>query len=322
MNPINKTFRQIKMDGHVEEFDAAVEAYEAIDGDGERSRATLLNNCRSIAWFVRSQSSGTVRVFSNACHQRWCPVCSGAKAMYITNTITEWLKQTDHPKLLTLTLKHRSDGLTEQINSLYEAFRKLRSRVVFKRPIFGGIWFFQVHRSKSDGLWHPHLHCLVEGQYLNKSTLSALWQEITHTSKIVDIRAVKNPEEMAKYVARYAARPANLIELSPDSRVEVICALHGRRLCGCWGSAKGVSLKPQKVDDKDEWQAIGNWSTIMNLVGKDSMADTIYRAWLSGEAVPADCTFEDIDRFVQNELSEPCGESPPPDPQKWLNFYN
>jgi hypothetical protein len=197
---------------------------------------------------------------------------------------------------MTLTIRHSSAPLSHQITSLYHAFQKLRKLRDFKDLVFGGVWFFQIHVGKSDGLWHPHLHCLIDGLYIPQRLLSDLWKSCTSGSSVVDIRAVKDEKKIAEYVARYSARPSFLSLLNDDNAVELVQALHGRRLCGKWGCAKDVLLGQPKCVDRDKWHNVGSFTFVMNLADTDDRAKRIVNAWKTGEPLsePADLSlFED-----------------------------
>lgn len=263
--------------------------YETIDDRDGKHRSATFNGCRTSAWFVRHRVSGRVRVASSRCRLRWCPLCIRTKRYIIVNSVIPWAKNVKKPKFITLTLKHSTAPLSHQIKSLYDYFRVLRRRPAWKRRIKGGIWFFQVKKSEQDGLWHPHLHMLSSGHYLSRDDLSRLWLDVTGSSKIVDITGVKNIKETAKYVSRYATSPCRLSDLCLEDAVEVVDAMHGRRICGTWGTAKGIDLNPPACENPDDWEVLESFHIVMKSRNGSDWSRLIYEAWIKDDfcyAVP------------------------------------
>lgn len=239
------------------------------------------DKCRRRAWFARHRDTGEVRVFSSACRLRWCSLCSSARRNWITSQVAEWIRRASYPKFLTLTLKHSNAPLQHQIDSLYKYFRAYRLAKFFSFNTIGGIWFFQIKRSKNTGQWHPHIHCVIEGKYMAQRKLSSLWCRITSGSKIVDIRPIRDPQKAANEVARYASTPADISTMDPNDYVEVFDSLHGRKACGTWGSAGKVPLKQPAATDKNSWQSVGDWAYIGQMQGKSESARKVLKAWLT-----------------------------------------
>lgn len=238
--------------------------YNIVDDIEKTKRVGRYDVCRDFAYFVRHKVTGVVRVQATACKLRWCPLCIRTKRFFITQNVAKWLSTVKKPKLLTFTLKHQDVSLRESVQDLYKYFRNVRRTKWFKKNVRGGIWFFQVTRSKNDGFWHPHIHCLVDSNFLPKNTLSELWELVTGDSKIVDIRAIKDIKKTAEYVARYVAAPCRLSDFSVDDAVEIVQTMDGRRICGTWGTGSECSLKVTKPDDWHEWEKIGLWNHIWN----------------------------------------------------------
>lgn len=277
--------------------------YELLDDRKDRTRADRLRFCRSTAWFYRHNVTGEVRIASNACHLRWCPVCGQARRNFISHAVAEWISKQAHPKFLTLTLKHTNAPLEWQVENLYSFFRELRRRKEFKRCVTGGIWFFQIKKSKTDHLWHPHLHCLITGSYLSKHKLHRMWCQVTFGSFVADIRTVHDPQKAAHDAAKYAASPGTLSGLSTEDACELVDAMHRRRICGTWGTGRTVSLRPAKQIDKDEWTNVGTWTNILNTRDSDPNARAIINAWKDKTSLPdgISCHYFDESHFDMHE---------------------
>jgi hypothetical protein len=291
-------------------------AYSDLDKIEGTKKAEQLDSCRRHAWFVRHKQTGQVRVVSNACRLRWCPLCSRAHQNLIEHNVHEWLKSAKHPKFLTLTLKHSEAPLHQQIENLYKFFLRFRRLKEIRGKITGGVWFFQIKKSTTDNYWHPHLHCIIDGQYISHALLSRLWLRTTLTSFVVDIKAVKDDEKIAEYVARYCARPSPLKHLGQFDCLELINSLHGRRLCGTWGTGKTVKLTMISDPDKENWQAIGAWNLVINSLNQFENARYIFNAWKNGTALGSGCTMYEIDEFIGGYDKYVTAELKKPEPER------
>lgn len=313
------SYRDHCIKSHQAELTATRELYYSIDCGAESRKIERLDDCHKFAWFARNQQSGEVRVQSNHCRLRWCPLCSHIKSWFISHSITEWLETKSAPKLLTLTLRHSGNSLANQISDIYHHFQNFRRVKWIKKAVQGGIWFFQVKYNEKSGDYHPHIHILLDSDFLPQQSLSDTWLKVTSGSYIVDIRTVYNPPKAASYVARYVARPANLADMPIEQRQQVYMALHGRRLAGSWGTGKGVNLtgKPPETDEK--WTRIADWQTIRELLNYDPNAKLVVHCWQSGEPLPEDINFRDLEKKLKwpdmNFEKTQQKPIPPPEPK-------
>lgn len=291
------------------EYLAAERVYGFLDARKDKKRSDVLSSCRSSAWFARHRDTGEVRVAANSCHLRWCPVCAKSKRNYISHEVANWVRESDHPKFVTLTMKHSTAPLAHQVYWLYRHFQVLRRRKDFRDAVPGGIWFFQIKKSVTDHLWHPHLHLLIVGDYVPRRRLSYMWSQVTFGSTVIDIRTITDPDRASRDAARYAACPGSLVGLSLDDACELVGAMHGRRICGTWGTGRAVSLRPAKLKDRTKWEDIGGFSIVYGCRNTDDSAAEIWKAWNRGTALDQGirCTaLEDyvsgLERFDWNKL--------------------
>jgi len=173
-----------------------------------------------------------------------------------------------------------------------------------KNMIRGGVWFFQVKLSNKSDQWHPHIHCVYDGKYIPHDWICKIWLKITGTSNVVDIRMVRNVEKASKDIARYSARPANLKTYPVELRQEIYHALHGKRLVGTWGTAKGVSLSPPKEKLDVHYERLGDWTTILALSDIEPEARQIIKAWLDGDIIPKGFSFQWLNDLVDGGLEK------------------
>ena len=302
-----KGYRDTLIDEFPAEMSAAEEMYRWVSDTDKKNYISQILECRTNPIFKRNSETGLVKVLSDRCGLRWCPLCAKSRQAVITIEAEKWFKKVSKPVLITLTLKHSKNSLKNQINILYKSFNKLRNRQFFKKRSRGGIWFFHIKRSKTDGLWHPHLHCLMDSDFMDKKALSDLWCKITKGSFIVHIKGITNPANSVSHAARYSAKPANLKDHDFADTLELFYALKGKRICGTWGTGRTMDLRKKRVDEKGTWKSLGDWSTIVNLLGVDDRADAIYKAYIFSTPLP-----DDIDLNPLELEMEGVGPRPPP----------
>ncbi len=316
--PAFASFRAVLDNAHPGEALASKQFYALVDGEISTVMTDKLLDCRSRAWFIRHEDTGKVRIAAKQCRLRWCFHCSEAKQQFITQAVLPWFQMVKMPRLLTVTLKHTQAPLDEQIDFLYKSFAKLRNRKVCKEAIRGGIWFFQVTYNSRTGEWHPHLHALLDAEYMLHARLVSDWYNITGDSTIVHIRNVDNPEKTLSHNARYAARPSSLLKIPKSLWKELYYAFNGRRICGTWGSARKVSLRPSKPEDSNKWKDIGGFRTVIALKDHDDNARAIFDSWSMDLPLPEGIEMIDLGA----EITKVAEKSRPPPEWRTQDYFD
>lgn len=192
------------------------------------------------------------RVVGNYCRCRWCLPCGHARGAILAATIRDHMEGR-RCKFVTLTLRHSDKPLAEQLRQLYACFARLRRRKFWTSTVPGGVAVLEVHHAGGLTGWHPHLHVIAEGGYIDVRRLSAEWHSITQTSFVVHVRACNSPTHAARYLTKYLAKPlTRQISRHHGYLVEAITALHGRRMLipfGTWAH----------VDFTDEEASVEGW---------------------------------------------------------------
>lgn len=216
--------------------------------------------CGSAAWVQHSESRGRFRVVANLCRCRWCVPCGVAKAARLVRDLLPQVEGLDI-RFITLTLRHSDTPLRDQIDRLYRSYTELKSRPLFRDAVDGAAAFFEVKVGR-DGLWHPHLHILAAGRFIDQKDLSREWHKITGDSSIVDIRRPPERRQVLTYVTKYVTKPLDGSVFSDPCRLdEAICALKGRRLCngsGCLRKLSGDGQEP----GVDDWCTVGRFDAL------------------------------------------------------------
>ncbi len=229
--------------------------------DQSRSRRDSFSDCGSHAYVMESvDRPGTYRVAGSACHDRFCLPCAQERSHTIAGNVLDAIRKVE-VRFLTLTVKTDGLSLAESLDKLYEAFSRLRRRRWFTRRVWGGVAFTELTYNHADERWHPHLHCLCTGTYLDKFKLSRLWHEVTGDSYIIDIRRPKNTDHVAYYVTKYASKPFNNTFLNRSNLLdEAIDAMKGRKLSLTWGAWRGLQLT--ETPEEGCWEHVAPLNTL------------------------------------------------------------
>lgn len=285
---LDYTYRGYLLRPRIEAYRRARELYALVDGSPGGKFSSRLQACRSQAWFVRHKETHEVRISSSRCKLRWCPICRDVSRMIVTTAVEEWLREAKFPKMLTFTLEHCDDPIQLQIKRLYKSFRKIRGRQFFKAAVTGGVWFFQLKFNHQTGQWHPHIHCLIAGGWISQGEISRHWHQITGDSFVIDIRPIKDVESASTEVARYATSPADLSKLSLELAADVYYATKSQRICGTWGNAKGMILKPTTQDDRHDWDRVSDFYTCNVKKNYEPKAKHLWRCYKAGKPYDGD----------------------------------
>lgn len=193
---------------------------------------------------------GKVTLAPGFCRQRMCPTCQQRRGREMTARVAAIAGTMNAPRFVTLTLKSSRDTLKGQLDRLYEAFRDLRRRGFWKAHVTAGVAVAEVTRNADTDEWHPHLHILVDGSFMPQAALSREWADVTAGSMIVDIRAVHDRRNAARYIAAYVAKPTQVTGWPPHAINEFTQALHGRRMLVTFGKAHRVKVEEDACETR------------------------------------------------------------------------
>ncbi len=223
----------------------------------DSKRLARFDACGDAAWVFQSvKDPSRLKVCSDTCRDRWCRACQRDRSRIIATNLRARLEGIP-VRLVTLTLKHRYAPLRHQVDRLLDCFRTLRQKPLWADSIDGGVAFIEVTYNPETNRWHPHLHILCVGRWIAQSTLSSTWDQITGGSFVVDIRAVRDLDQVASYVVKYATKPMNAaLYRHPGKLLEAIRALQSRHLCLTFGSFRGWRLTHQDTDL--DWVNLGS----------------------------------------------------------------
>ncbi|MBI3604086.1 MAG: protein rep [Nitrospirae bacterium] len=188
------------------------------------------------------------------CQGRTCPECRRADFWRLMKGYEGLAETMENPKLATFTVPNMKRLTKEAFLSITRAFKKLFRRKFYQERVRGGI--FTVETTNHGNGWHPHLHVLLDADYLAQRKLDADWKKLT--GGMVDIRA-RTPQNALPYMLKYVGKAPDIYRTdqnkglkrycSPDERIareiEFNAAMKGIRMVQPFGSLYGKE-KPVK----------------------------------------------------------------------------
>lgn len=203
------------------------------------------------------------RIACRGCRDRFCLICGQARSRTIAaNTLAFATGQVC--RFFTLTMRADESPLSDKLNRLYAAWQKLKRTQLWKKTQLGGVAFLEVKSGKKSGLWHPHLHVIATGRFVDHRKLSLTWKALTGDSHIVDVRLARDVKNVAGYVAKYASKPLDkTVTNSEDRLLEAITALHGRKTVEAWGTWRKLRTTMEPTDDT--WEYFGTLQETIQL---------------------------------------------------------
>lgn len=270
--------------------------------DEPTRRIDAYRNCGSTAWVQQHPTEPDVyRIACDRCHDRFCLPCANEKARLGSASVYARIKGKPH-RFLTLTLKTDGEPLATSLDRLLKAFRRLRQRQFWKRHVTGGLALLEIKWIPETLRWHPHLHVIAEGRYMEKRAIGREWYAVTGDSWIVDIRLIRDEKHAACYIAKYATKGYDSSATATIALArEAIAAMKGRRLVITFGSWRGWKLDDTEPDAP--WINVDRL-TVMILRAKEGDAEA---HWILKHV-----TFPISDRNPPTDPRPPPHVKPPP----------
>ena len=204
-----------------------------------------VSKCCTDVMFAIDETTGEFKLLPKRCYDRSCPVCNVARSRLIRDKLTALVEskvsEGQSTLLLTLTLKNGQATPGHYLSRLVASFAKLRRSTLWKDHVKGGLWVFELCQGK--GGWHPHLHVLIESEYLDHKGLKSHWQRLTGDSYIIDVRHAN--VGIAMYLSNYLSKQMDTRNWSDDQFLDYLLSVRGRRFSGSFGSWYNIRM-PEK----------------------------------------------------------------------------
>jgi Replication protein len=234
--------------------------------------------CGASLWAERRDDGSDLRLKADHCHDRWCIPCQRQRATIVAGNIRRQL-QLPELRFWTFTLRHSHTPLTDQLNRLMRSFKELRRRQLWKGSVSGGLAIVEVTLGR-DKLWHPHLHVIIQGSWMDQITIAEAWHQITGDSSIVFVKRVIQDSTLDAYLAKYLTKPVSHgVYTNDDKLQEAIISIRGVRQIITFGTWTRLRLvDPPK--DVHQWKPIGAVTTIFRHAAQGDPESIRYAAAL------------------------------------------
>lgn len=235
------------------------------------ARMINFKRCGADRWIMRSKADPTIfKVVTAKCHDRFCSPCMVDRGAIIRRNLQTKLAKGRY-RFLTLTIRHHHEPLRLLLNRIYTAFRKLRQTAHWKDRVDGGVALLELTYGVDRHGWHPHLHCIIAGRWIDQVIIGRSWLAITGDSIGVHVREIRSKPSAIGYVCRYSTKavPPNIFR-NRSLIAEALDALANRRLVLSFGTWKNYRL----LEDPRErgWEA---FDSIASLIARRSNDDEL-----------------------------------------------
>ena len=241
---------------------------------GLDNRAIRVFDCGSFLEFHVTPDEKNL-VLANFCRDRLCPMCNWRRSLKIFSQVSQVMDSgllSGYQYLfLTLTVRNCSGiDLPSTVQALYDGWRYLyHKNKEFRTVIKGSFRSLEITRNKSNGSFHPHLHCILavspdyfKHGYISQKRWSELWKKACGLEyvPIVDVKKIRSSADgsLSGAVAettKYAVKGSDYLSpddigLSSEIVSTLLSALSGRRLCG-WTGVFNDARKQMNLDDAE-----------------------------------------------------------------------
>lgn len=242
--------------------------------------------------------------------RRYGPLVAGFKGGISTKflTITYALRSNSvrHTKKLLdkkVELYFRRVERSKEIRRIAE--RKEHTRIHGKL-VQGGIRTMECVE-KDDGVY-LHYHMIIESHYLDQGELSRIWEEVTTTTKVVDIRPCRGKKQALNYLVNYITKQ---VKIKSDPIRFYVNHLQRTRLFTVFGVFYGHKIKRPKhamacsmcssenMKFKGVFESLSLGHVCVGEKYEDDYLPTLRDLVISGERDPGDVTPDELEYLLR-----------------------
>jgi hypothetical protein len=248
--------------------------------EGEEELAEVLQKCGN-PLSLTCTHCGNRHMTEERCKKRWCPMCAPRISAERLSLLRYAIKKMKWPLAVMLSVRNTASarGCFAKLRKSFYKFRKTR---FWKENVSGGIVALELTNTGQG--WHPHIHCIVDCEWLSltvpkprrterkhqvKAKCKAAQQELSErwaTCIKQDTAVVWANRKTGKHLeeaVKYAIKPGTLIE-SLDAIGDAIRAMKGTRLVGTFGNLHGLK---KQWEDEEKTQHEGTPCKQCNQIG-------------------------------------------------------
>ncbi len=270
--------------------------YEFIKEKLSEGGQELFRSCSTFNQFITTFDKQKMKLtHSNACKNRFCPICSWRKARKDAMKISivmEAIKTEQNKEFLFLTLTTpniKAEEVKSEIDRFNKAFKKLFDRKQVQKSIKGYVRKLEMTYNKERDDYNPHFHVLLcvnktyftdRKQYITHEQWLEMWREVTELPEITQVHIKKVHGTVGDSVSEIAKYSAKDYEMAINQNVfdMFYSALKGRQLIVYGGLLKEYvkkyengELDTYKTKDQNEYfyKLLATWNKDLLKFSKD-----------------------------------------------------
>jgi plasmid rolling circle replication initiator protein Rep len=259
----------------------------------EPRRVKQLEDCGKFINTIECDSCNASHYSSyRRCKSRWCSCCNHTRSLQwfakLYPVVEDWLNKGNYAFMMNFTVKD-TVSLHEGLDLLQSSFRKMTNgnkafREWWYSRYAGGLRSLEIKLGENSRNWHPHLHCLVltdriekdyefikeNWKYHTQRYYGGLFTEYKDGVKVdvgsVWMKGIKKENflesvtEIIKYIVKFEGDLLDMlgksqsIEGYPNKLNEMVYEMTGKRQINTWGILRGlddrVEEEIEKTDEK------------------------------------------------------------------------
>jgi Replication protein len=196
-------------DAHSKAYKSKEKLARVYENIGLSERAEKVRSCgKTYSFYVCHECGQYCYLAEFRCDDRLCALCGRHRVSRLLESYGGVLKEVKNAKMVTVSMRSRPLGeLKLAVKELWDAFSRLRHRSIWK-GVRGCIAALEVTFNVGSRTWHPHLHVLLDGDYIDWAVLRSAWYDCTRgEGNAVYIQRARAgwERELIKYVTKVSA---------------------------------------------------------------------------------------------------------------------
>ena len=233
--PRQTALQEILHEPHAELRNRLLEIHIASPLEHDHRIALRMATCADSVFLYPDPIRQEIRPSLHRCMNPLCPLCAKTKSGQVAAKLDLVIENYVHPRHLVLTIRSSPTPLKDQLRDLVKWFAKLRRLPWWKKHVTAGVYVKEVTVNKRTSLFHPHFHCLFDGDYIAQKQIRYAWHKITGGAEIVWIEDVYSRHSAVAELTKYLGKPTDCDRWSDAQLLEYSHATQGMRMIQTFG---------------------------------------------------------------------------------------
>lgn len=233
---------------HIRAFRSSQKLASIYTSMGYFERAEKVRACgKAYSFYVCHDCGSYCYLQEFHCDDRLCSLCARARVKKLLEAYGMALRDLKGARMVTVSMRSRPAGeLKYAVKELWDAFTRLRHRAVWK-SVRGAIVSLEITWNAKHHSWHPHLHVLVDSQFIDWYRLRGAWSAVTlgEGSSVYIQRCRAGWErELIKYVTKVSS-----LFKSPEALGEFLRFARGKRFIRTYGNLYNCAVNREETHE-------------------------------------------------------------------------